>query len=255
MPFVRGSDATHVRLANPMAEDEAWLRRDLLETLARRAEHNLAQRHRDVRLFEIGSAFQPLAERAAARGDACCRDRDGTSASAALDGAEHRRTWTSGTRRGWRSCIARAVASRRSGRSAEPSRRGERAVGDRDRRRSARCRDASRAGRAGVGVRGVRHRADARATSPPSPWLPPGSRRHAPVSTRGVSFAIQLPAVSVDAIDVLRYRAARAERLPAVACGDARCAQSAASCWNRSRCSANIGAPGLPMGSEASPGD
>jgi phenylalanyl-tRNA synthetase beta chain len=59
MPFVRGNDATHVRLANPMAEDEAWLRRDLLETLARRAEHNLAQRHRDVRLFEIGSAFQP----------------------------------------------------------------------------------------------------------------------------------------------------------------------------------------------------
>jgi phenylalanyl-tRNA synthetase beta chain len=61
MPFVRGSDATHVRIANPMAEDEAYLRRDLLETLGRRAEHNLAQRHRDVRLFEIGSIFQPEA--------------------------------------------------------------------------------------------------------------------------------------------------------------------------------------------------
>jgi len=59
MAFVRGNDATHVRLANPLAEEEAWLRRDLLETLARRAEHNLAQRHRDVRLFEIGSTFQP----------------------------------------------------------------------------------------------------------------------------------------------------------------------------------------------------
>jgi phenylalanyl-tRNA synthetase beta chain len=59
MAFVRGNDATHVRLANPLAEDEAWLRRDLLETLARRAEYNLAQRHRDVRLFEIGSTFQP----------------------------------------------------------------------------------------------------------------------------------------------------------------------------------------------------
>ncbi|MDB4910355.1 MAG: hypothetical protein JWO39_1178 [Gemmatimonadetes bacterium] len=59
MPFVRGSDETHVRLANPMAEDEAYLRRDLTESLARRVEHNLAQRHRDVRLFEIGSAFQP----------------------------------------------------------------------------------------------------------------------------------------------------------------------------------------------------
>ena len=58
MPFVRGGDA-YVRLANPMAEDESYLRRELLETLARRAEHNLAQHHRDVRLFEIGSVFLP----------------------------------------------------------------------------------------------------------------------------------------------------------------------------------------------------
>ncbi len=62
MPFVRGGDDSHVRLANPMAEDEGYLRRDLLETLAKRAEHNLAQRHRDVRLFEIGSAFAPTAD-------------------------------------------------------------------------------------------------------------------------------------------------------------------------------------------------
>jgi len=61
MPFVRGTDDTHVRLANPMAEDEGYLRRDLLETLAKRAEHNLAQKHRDVRLFEIGSVFMPKA--------------------------------------------------------------------------------------------------------------------------------------------------------------------------------------------------
>jgi phenylalanyl-tRNA synthetase beta chain len=59
MPFVRGREATHVRLANPMAEDEAFLRRNVLETLTRRAEHNLAQRHRDVRLFEIGTVFAP----------------------------------------------------------------------------------------------------------------------------------------------------------------------------------------------------
>jgi len=59
MPFVRGGDDSHVRLANPMAEDESYLRRDLLETLARRAEYNLAQHHRDVRLFEIGSVFAP----------------------------------------------------------------------------------------------------------------------------------------------------------------------------------------------------
>jgi phenylalanyl-tRNA synthetase beta chain len=59
MPFVRGGDDSHVRLANPMAEDESYLRRELLETLAQRAEHNLAQHHRDVRLFEIGSVFRP----------------------------------------------------------------------------------------------------------------------------------------------------------------------------------------------------
>lgn len=59
MPFVKGGGAPHVRVANPLADDEAYLRRDLLETLACRAEYNLAQRHRDVRLFEIGSAFEP----------------------------------------------------------------------------------------------------------------------------------------------------------------------------------------------------
>lgn len=61
MPFVRGGGAPRVRVANPLAEEEAYLRRDLLETLARRAEHNLAQRHRDVRIFEIGSVFAPSA--------------------------------------------------------------------------------------------------------------------------------------------------------------------------------------------------
>jgi phenylalanyl-tRNA synthetase beta chain len=59
IPFVRGSDDTHVRLANPLAESEGHLRHSLLETLARRAEYNLAQRTGDVRLFEIGSVSLP----------------------------------------------------------------------------------------------------------------------------------------------------------------------------------------------------
>jgi phenylalanyl-tRNA synthetase beta chain len=58
MPFVRGGDGW-VRVANPLAETEAHLRRDVLETLARRAEHNLAQMQRSVRLFEIGGTFEP----------------------------------------------------------------------------------------------------------------------------------------------------------------------------------------------------
>ncbi|HEY5545167.1 MAG TPA: phenylalanine--tRNA ligase subunit beta [Gemmatimonadaceae bacterium] len=59
LPFVRGDDETHVRVTNPLAEDEPHLRRSLLETLARRAEYNLTRMQGDVRLFEIGSAFTP----------------------------------------------------------------------------------------------------------------------------------------------------------------------------------------------------
>jgi len=55
-PFVSGSDA-HVRVLNPLAENEAHLRRTVLESLARRAEHNLAHMQGNVRLFEIGSVF------------------------------------------------------------------------------------------------------------------------------------------------------------------------------------------------------
>jgi phenylalanyl-tRNA synthetase beta chain len=57
MPFVAGSDETHARVGNPLAENEAHLRLSLTETLGRRAEHNLAQRVGDVRLFEVGSVF------------------------------------------------------------------------------------------------------------------------------------------------------------------------------------------------------
>ena len=68
VPFVAGaSDGrtptdAYVRVANPIAETEAFLRLSLFETLVRSAEYNLAQRTGDVRLFEIGSVF--------ARGDA-----------------------------------------------------------------------------------------------------------------------------------------------------------------------------------------
>ena len=58
VPFVAGTDA-HVRITNPLAENEAHLRRTLLESLARRAEYNLAHMQGNVRLFEIGSVFAP----------------------------------------------------------------------------------------------------------------------------------------------------------------------------------------------------
>ena len=58
IPFVAGGDA-HVRLRNPLAENEAHLRRTVLESLGRRAEFNLAHMQGNVRLYEIGSAFEP----------------------------------------------------------------------------------------------------------------------------------------------------------------------------------------------------
>ena len=56
-PFVAGGE-DHVRVLNPLAENEAHLRRSLLETLARRAEFNLSHMQGNVRLYEIGSAFE-----------------------------------------------------------------------------------------------------------------------------------------------------------------------------------------------------
>jgi phenylalanyl-tRNA synthetase beta chain len=58
MPFVAGGEG-FVRVSNPIAENEAYLRREILDTLARRAEYNLARMQRDLRLFEIGSVFLP----------------------------------------------------------------------------------------------------------------------------------------------------------------------------------------------------
>jgi phenylalanyl-tRNA synthetase beta chain len=60
MPFVAGGP-DFVRVSNPLAENEACLRREILDTLARRAEYNLARMQRDIRIFEIGSVFEPAA--------------------------------------------------------------------------------------------------------------------------------------------------------------------------------------------------
>ncbi|MGI8548330.1 MAG: phenylalanine--tRNA ligase subunit beta, partial [Gemmatimonadaceae bacterium] len=56
-PFVADAGANGVRITNPLAESEAMLRSSLLQTLARRVEHNFAHMSRNVRLFEIGVVF------------------------------------------------------------------------------------------------------------------------------------------------------------------------------------------------------
>jgi phenylalanyl-tRNA synthetase beta chain len=60
-PFVAGGDE-HVRVLNPLAENEGHLRRTLIESLARRAEYNLTQMQGNIRLYEIGAAFEPSAD-------------------------------------------------------------------------------------------------------------------------------------------------------------------------------------------------
>ncbi len=57
MPFVRGTGDSGVRLANPLSEDEAYLRSSLMESLVKLAEYNVARLQRNVRLFEIGTVF------------------------------------------------------------------------------------------------------------------------------------------------------------------------------------------------------
>jgi phenylalanyl-tRNA synthetase beta chain len=63
MPFTAVGDATTPRVLNPLAEDEPYLRGDLLVTLAQRAEYNLARMQGNLRLFEIGQVFAPTGGR------------------------------------------------------------------------------------------------------------------------------------------------------------------------------------------------
>ena len=60
MPFVVGGEirAPH----EPASENEAFLRKEILDSLARRAEYNLSRMNGDVRIFEIGSVFAPSSE-------------------------------------------------------------------------------------------------------------------------------------------------------------------------------------------------
>jgi len=57
MPFTSQGTAETPRVRNPLADDEPFLRSSLLDTLARRAEFNLARMQGNLRLFEVGNAF------------------------------------------------------------------------------------------------------------------------------------------------------------------------------------------------------
>ncbi|MGD2069158.1 MAG: phenylalanine--tRNA ligase subunit beta, partial [Gemmatimonadota bacterium] len=59
--FVPASDGD-VRVLNPVSKEEDHLRRELLPSLVRRVEHNWSRGVRDVRLFELGTAFHGTGE-------------------------------------------------------------------------------------------------------------------------------------------------------------------------------------------------
>jgi phenylalanyl-tRNA synthetase beta chain len=90
-----GQDGQAVRIANPMAADQGWLRRSQLPGLLRALVWNLDRRQSGVRLFEVGTVFSPpslgrsVAERAGAGGAQLAElpeEREMLSALFAADG-------------------------------------------------------------------------------------------------------------------------------------------------------------------------
>jgi phenylalanyl-tRNA synthetase beta chain len=59
LPLVAAGDLPAVPLVNPLSAEEGSLRPALLPSLARQAERNWAAGTRDIRLFEVGTVFQP----------------------------------------------------------------------------------------------------------------------------------------------------------------------------------------------------
>ena len=76
-----------VELMNPMSAEEGRLRRDRLPGLLRHVERNMARGVRDVRLFELGTAFAPVPDAAPA---------ESARVAAVLTGRRAPRQWSGG---------------------------------------------------------------------------------------------------------------------------------------------------------------
>jgi phenylalanyl-tRNA synthetase beta chain len=57
LPYTKDHGRPMVRVENPIAQDEPFLRDAILITLAERAEYNLSRMQGNLRLFEVGTAF------------------------------------------------------------------------------------------------------------------------------------------------------------------------------------------------------
>jgi phenylalanyl-tRNA synthetase beta chain len=104
MPFSAAPlpDGLSVRVINPLADTEAYLRRDVVDSLARSAELNLAHMEGDLRLFEIGTVF----ERASGDG----RPREEVRLGALCMGARRPRHFTEPNPPHWDAWDAKALA-------------------------------------------------------------------------------------------------------------------------------------------------
>jgi len=87
LPLGPADSPDAIRVQNPLSEDEAHLRSRLLPGLMRRVEFNWSQGQRDVRLFEVGTAFR--------KGEGP-RPEEALHLAIVLTGARHPPHWTDG---------------------------------------------------------------------------------------------------------------------------------------------------------------
>ncbi len=95
LPLGPRVDERQPAVLNPLSQEEAYLRHDLLTGLARRVEHNWRQKSRDVRLFEIGRVFdgsRPRVERTPERDVRLPHEE--TRIAAVVTGARHPPHWS-----------------------------------------------------------------------------------------------------------------------------------------------------------------
>ena len=82
-------------IVNPLSQEEAFLRHELLAGLARRTEYNWRHQSRDVRLFEIGHAFSRTGGRTeAAGGREYVLPREENRVAAVITGARRPAHWS-----------------------------------------------------------------------------------------------------------------------------------------------------------------
>jgi len=113
MPFVKGDDATHWRVTNPLADDEPHLRTSVLTSLASRAEFNLTRMTGDVRLFEVGSVFLGKGHgHGVVQGDGARAIAEEVRVGALIMGARHPRHFADGAPRAIDAWDAKGLAER-----------------------------------------------------------------------------------------------------------------------------------------------